>query len=359
MSAAQETPLAHANDRSLSARAKQLAVSILASELLSPIWGLASRDAAAILMLHRFEHRELGIDGHSPTTLARRLEHLRRNRYNIISLRELIGILSAGEQLPPRSVVFTVDDGYTDFASVAAPVFAAYDCPVTVFLVTGFLDGECWLWYDAIEYLFGVSDRGTVEVRVGDLVAEVSWSTPAERRGRLEQVVETLKCAPTEIVEQTLRELEASSGVTLPPRPTARFASMPWSDVHRLSRHGVDFGPHSHTHPILSRTSKERLAFEVSRSWQRLVAELPRALPVFCYPNGTARDVTARETEAVSSSGLLAGTVSTGGHCTPSRFRDSRFSLPRLAYDESENDFRQAVGGLERLRTRLRGIGRP
>ena len=57
---------------------------------------------------------------------------------------------------PPlnRAVAFTIDDGYVEQATVAAPVFAEFDCPVTTFVTSGFLDRALWFWWDQIEYVF-------------------------------------------------------------------------------------------------------------------------------------------------------------------------------------------------------------
>ena len=54
-----------------------------------------------------------------------------------MGLKDLIDKAIRGERFPQKAVAFTVDDGYFDFAEVAAPIFSHYDCPVTVFLVTG------------------------------------------------------------------------------------------------------------------------------------------------------------------------------------------------------------------------------
>ena len=119
-----------------------------------------ARGVATIFMLHRFTATGSG-PGHSVTLLTEQLAHLRRQRYRLIGLPELLAELAeAGRPLPP-TVAFTVDDGYADFATLAAPVFAEFDCPVTVFLATGFLDGELWLWWDRVRCSFKRALRRT------------------------------------------------------------------------------------------------------------------------------------------------------------------------------------------------------
>jgi hypothetical protein len=108
------------------------------------------------LFMHRFAMPDLGVEGHDPALLAGQLEYLRRHRYRLMSLRELLQALDERTPIRENAVVFTVDDGYADFAEVGAPVFAAYDCPVTVFLVTDFVSGRLWYWFDHGDYAFAV-----------------------------------------------------------------------------------------------------------------------------------------------------------------------------------------------------------
>jgi hypothetical protein len=106
---------------------------------------------ATIFMLHRFSDPEHGVAGHSPAVLRSILSHLRKQHYDLISLDELFQRLIEGRTIN-RAIAFTIDDGYFDHARIGAPVFAEFDCPATIFAVTGFLDGKIWLWWDQIRY---------------------------------------------------------------------------------------------------------------------------------------------------------------------------------------------------------------
>src|SRR5690606_36071532 len=77
---------------------------------------------------------------------------LRSQKVRLLSLRELLVAVHAGE--PIEGFVFTVDDGYDDFETRGAPVFQEFDCPVTVFVATGFLDRAYWHWWDKADWVF-------------------------------------------------------------------------------------------------------------------------------------------------------------------------------------------------------------
>ena len=121
---------------------------------------------ATIFMAHRFCVPELGISGHDPQNLRRILAQLRKRRYDLISIGEMFRRLRDGEPVK-RAVAFTIDDGYYDAGQVAAPIFADFDCPATVFAVTDFLDGKMWMWWDKIAYIFTETKRTEIGARLG------------------------------------------------------------------------------------------------------------------------------------------------------------------------------------------------
>src|SRR3977135_1877186 len=84
--------------------------------------------AATIFCFHRFANPDVGNAGHDAAQLRANLAFLRRHRFHIVPLASLVATLEAGDQPRPGTVVITVDDGYADFANIAAPIFAEFDC---------------------------------------------------------------------------------------------------------------------------------------------------------------------------------------------------------------------------------------
>src|SRR5262249_57919702 len=124
---------------------------------------------------------EGGVAGHDPEALRGALAYRRRQGYELVGLADLFRRL--GGEGPPlrRAVAFTIDDGYLDHATVAAPVFAEYDCPVTTFVTTGFLDGALWMWWDRAEYVFLNCRRPELRVTLAEDPLSYHWRTDAQR----------------------------------------------------------------------------------------------------------------------------------------------------------------------------------
>ena len=338
---------------------KRSAMNVLSATALEPLWRPFGRGTATVLMFHRFADPGFGIEGHVPAVLETNLEHLRRHRYHICSLKDFLDRLAAGEPPIPRTVVFTVDDGYADFGRIGAPIFARFDCPVTSFVVTSFLDGRRWLWYDAVRYLFGDDPRASMQLPVGEAVLRLRWNTSGEREATLVRLTEGLKGMPTAVVEQVLVDLAHCMGRALPERPTEPFAAITWDELRRLLASGVSVGPHSVTHPILSRANDDRAADEIRRSWARLRTEIPEAIPVFCYPNGMPSDFGEREMAVVRDTGLSAALSAWGGRCGLGDYRSRRFALPRSTYEDEPVRFRRVLSGMDRALDLVRAVNPP
>lgn len=344
------SPRARSGSRAtLIARGKNLVRTSLTAPPFQWLWAGRRRQAASIVMLHRFAHPDRGVSGHNVAELAENLEFLRKNDFHICSLAELIERYRNGLPPRPNTIVFTVDDGYADFVEIGAPLFAQYDVPATTFLITGFVDGAGWIWYDKLRYCALQHPALQVEVPIGDQLMPLAWRNAGERRIALRRFIRRLHAVPAATVEATVSAFPGLLGVSVPEMPVARFAPLTWADVRTLERRGMRFGPHTHTHPILSQVDAVRSRDEVVRSWSRLCAEAAEPTAVFCYPSGMPGDYTAREEGTVREAGLEAAVVAFGGRVSPSHFRRNAFALPRIAYEASPASFRWQLAGAGRL----------
>ena len=227
------------------------------------------RRGLRILMYHHFN---------SVNNLRAQCEHIRRF-YHPVSLDEA----ATGEPLPPNAVAITVDDGYRNFLTNGYPVFREFDIPVTMYLVSDFIDGKTWLWWDVIEYVLGNQD-----------------------------LCEELKCMPN---DERLRKMNAIvHAAELPSRPPEKIAPLAWDEIRELSHDSVTFGAHTKTHPILSRISDvTALRDEVLTSKRRIEEEIQRPVNHFCYPNGRRDDFTHETVGVVAAAGFQTAVTAEPG----------------------------------------------
>lgn len=312
---------------------------------------------AAVFMCHRFSVPELGVVGHDASVLRHCLAHLRKQRYSFLPLEELFRKLRDGVPLK-RAIAFTIDDGYFDHGQIAAPIFAEFDCPVTTFVTTGYLDGKSWFWWDKLTYVFERTRRTELLTRLGDRQIAYRLDSPEARSAGSKDL--SLRCQDASEADRLACILETSRAaeVELPAKPPANFAPLSWDTARRLEKGGMTFGPHTVTHPVLSTTSDEQAEFEITESWRRLSAEVAHPVPVFCYPSGRARDFGEREMGIVRRMGLLGAVSGQPGELHPADFQRSPtlpYRVPRFGYSDSLPHVLQCVSGLETMKSRLRG----
>ena len=119
-------------------------------------------------MLHRMEDRARGVQGYSPEKLRQFLDFLVKRGTKFVSLEEVFQRFQGQSNRPlDNAAAFTMDDGFAEQVEIALPIFQEFECPVTVFITTGFVDGALWPWADHVAYIFESSDADRLSVKVG------------------------------------------------------------------------------------------------------------------------------------------------------------------------------------------------
>lgn len=134
----------------------------------------------------------------------------------------------------------------------------------------------------------------------------------------------------TDVVEHGL---DAWAG----PHPDDTPQVVSWTQIRKMSRAGIGFGSHSHTHRKMGELSAEALAAETSKSKAVLEEQLGKEINAFAYPYG---QVSADAKRAVREAGyscafawtsegldrfeLRRRAVGPGSGLAPFRFRLSR-----------------------------------
>jgi peptidoglycan/xylan/chitin deacetylase (PgdA/CDA1 family) len=294
------------------------------------------RRGLRILMYHRFR---------DPAALARQCAYLRKH-YQPVSMSAVADWLDAGRPLPPNAVAVTVDDGYRDFAP-AYPIFAEYGIPVTVFLITDFLDGKLWLWFDRVQQAFlhaGVPEA-TINMPDGSAL-RFDLGSPAARRVAGQRMADLAVALSESDRCRLVADLPFLLRAGMPDQLPPDCLPLTWDSVRALAARGVEFGAHTKSHPILSAVADAAtLHDEVAGSKARIEAELGRSVLHFCYPNGKLRDIGPAAIEAVRAAGMRTAVTAEPGL---NRAGADALLLRRMAADPAHEElyFRQGMAGL-------------
>lgn len=81
----------------------------------------------------------------SPKIFRKQMAYLKRAKYRVIGLDELVNSIRNGDQLLQKSIVITLDDGFRDNYHNAFPVLQEFRFPATIFAVSRFL-GHSNVW---------------------------------------------------------------------------------------------------------------------------------------------------------------------------------------------------------------------
>jgi peptidoglycan/xylan/chitin deacetylase (PgdA/CDA1 family) len=263
-----------------------------------------NRKLLRVLMYHHFRPE-------TTNGLARQCEYLKKE-YNVISLTEAAECFRAGAPLPDNAVVITVDDGYRDFFLYAYPVFREYEIPSIVYLVSDFLDGRSWPWWNRL--MWALQSTSQERLALADGAAIELGATPAARTDAFRHVVEWLKDIPNAERTAFMARLPDVLQVHIPDDPPPPYAPMSWDEVRTMASDGVEFGAHTVTHPILSQVeTDEELEAEICGSRDRIACELGVAPVHFSYPNGRVQDVGKRVRDVVAACGFQTGVSTTHG----------------------------------------------
>jgi peptidoglycan/xylan/chitin deacetylase (PgdA/CDA1 family) len=306
-----------------------------------------NRGKALILMYHRFAQHE---DEDGAKTSARsfvtHLEYLKAH-YRLAPLSLISEHIHTGKRLPPATAAVTIDDGYRDAYTVAFPLLRERKIPATLFVATGFVDLECWLWTDKMRYVLSHTKARKIEVNIGDRKLSLALGDQASRAAAASRVNSLLKTMPDAAKDNEIMRLAALLSVEIPKLPPEEFQPLTWDEAREMEHDGIEIGSHTRSHPILTKVDDVRLQAELCESKSRLETIFSRRIDLFCYPNGNMDE---RVRRAAAQAGYrCAVTVEPGlvnGKSDP-------LALRRLAAESDYAHFVQSTSGFETIKNKL------
>ncbi len=282
-----------------------------------------STDLLRILTYHRIDYHDSHPDHHpgmisaTPEQFAQQMKMIAQ-KYQVISLQDVLDAIHNQKQLPAKSLLITFDDAYQDFAKYAWPVLKEYSLPATVFVPTGFPDQpDASFWWDRLY-------AALINVDRSKQLETVHHLHPLSTKNNLSDIYwmarKWIKSLPhQEAMERVNQICEKLDG------PQLENIVMGWGELRNLAREGVTLVPHTRTHPLLNQLNLKSAMDEILGSLNDLKEKIGETLPVLCYPAGGVSDELVRELER--SEIQMAFTTQRGLNCIQ---KDSPYLLRRI-----------------------------
>ncbi len=228
----------------------------------------------------------------SRETFRRHLEEVRAAGFDIVSLEEMLDVIS-GERAAKRDVcVITFDDGYRDMYRHAFPLLCELGLPATVYLPSGFVGTDRRFNHDRLFHLLLLAQRRRLRPVYEVLPPQAVWM--------LEPVLAGNESASA-AVDQFLSEAAGSVALRLIEGLTEQLGGGPetvpeqgdvmtWDDARRMADAGISFGAHTVGHTVLPLEDLERAEWEILESRTEIERQVGRPCVDFAYCNGWYSD---------------------------------------------------------------------
>jgi glycosyltransferase involved in cell wall biosynthesis/peptidoglycan/xylan/chitin deacetylase (PgdA/CDA1 family) len=226
-----------------------------------------------------------------------------KDHYDVVPIAEAARRIVSHEPFDGPTACVTLDDGYLNNMTVAAPILERMAIPATIYLATGMVGTDQIHWTARLEQamfrsaraMLDVSDLGLRRYPLGPhtassfvrLVARL-YRLAEEPRQRILLVIQT--------------RLGISSHVDF-----SQFQMMSWDDVRTLQANGlIDFGGHTVNHQIVEPLNDDELEAEIGGSVEEVRRQTKSFSSTFAYPNGTPTDFDERAERVLRDHQVLA-----------------------------------------------------
>jgi len=262
---------------------------------------LPVRDSLLVLNYHRIGNPDddlfdPGVFSATADQLDNQISYLQRH-VSLVTLEEALAYINGTIKEKTRRcrVLITFDDGYLDNYSIAFPILRSHGAQGVFFLATSMV-GSCHIpWWDHIAYLMRTAQRRRFTLNYpANLVVDINKNGFAES---VQSVLRSYKNPENTDPARFIAELAEKAGGEDPPETMRRFLS--WDEAREMSKGGMAFGSHTHSHHVLSQLEPARQYEELSESRAILNEQLGIEADALAYPVGCKSSFTV-ETQRIA-----------------------------------------------------------
>jgi len=267
------------------------------------------------------------------TTVFEEQMQLVAQKFNPVTLDDIVLYLFGEKAMPRRAVAVTFDDGFTDNFDIAAPILDRFGIRASFYITVNSVEAVNPPWFCRLRHAFTTTQKKTwqdsKQGRVRNLVH------PEERNAAFLVACERCAVRSGDTQEQVVRSIEHILGVE--PMTPKDSLMMNWDQIRELHRSGHIIGSHTLTHPNLAYVRDQDLYRELIESKRRLEKELGGPVVHFSYPSPILEPHYAERTMvATKQVGYRTAVTCTSG---PVRTGDNPLSLKRIWVPSQRDDF--------------------
>ncbi len=239
--------------------------------------------------------------------------------------------LQARNELPPRAVCITIDDGYRDSYDFIFKTLQCEGVKAAFFISTqGLTQGGLW-----DEEIYAAIFHAPEKIKhIEVLGSTFDLSSFEQRVSTRYRLVESTKYLP---LAERITVVESIKKQTKLNKVIDKFLSA--EQIKEMHSSGMTIGAHTHSHPILSKENNSVALNEIKQSKDILEQIIKEPVDYFAYPNGKYdRDFGHQHIEMVRSLGFKAAFSTDWGILD--NFQLDAFKIKRFTpWDETELRF--------------------
>jgi peptidoglycan/xylan/chitin deacetylase (PgdA/CDA1 family) len=268
--------------------------------------------------------------------------HLARD-YEVVTLERAVGMAGRSTDSERPRVALTFDDGYQSNVRLALPILKEFGLPATVFVSTGFIDGEL-LWFQKLDLALERAPGERLTVVIGEAFYDWPLQSEGQRRRALAELLAALKKLPWEDLNAKVEKILGLLAVDISKQWPEALRPMTAAEVRGLAEDSlVEIGGHTQRHPVLARCADGVARDEIVGGAERLKQMIGRPARWFAYPNGGPGDFDSRKcTVWLEEAGFEGAFSMINGRVRPGV---SQWSLPRYGAPRTTREAEATASG--------------
>ena len=261
-----------------------------------------------------------------PAFLDETLTRARELGFDFVSMDEAWRRVTTGVSVRPF-LHLAFDDGYRDVRDYALPILERHGAPATIYVASGFAEGQAELWWLALEEAIARASR--VYFDAGDGEAVYQTGTPAEKAAAWSTIYWRLRAGSEEELRAEVRRLAEQQGVDS--FSFARELCMRWDELQEIAADPlITIGAHTVSHPMLAKHPPETVRAEMAGSRDAIRQKLGLEAEHFAYPVGDRSAAGERDYALAAELGFTTAVTTRPGHLTKAHAATPT-ALPRVS----------------------------